>query len=51
MEKTRSAAEKARLKDGVFQPGKAEIAKEMKVRLELNEAGEGEREQATASRH
>jgi hypothetical protein len=33
MEKTTEAAEEARLRSGVFQPGRAEIAREMRCRL------------------
>ena len=54
MQQNRDAAEEARLRDGVFQGGKAEIAEEMKRRLELNDcqASEHERpERATADRH
>lgn len=51
MRNNEDTAGKARLRDGVFQPGKAEIAKEMKRRLDLNEDEQERPVRATADRH
>lgn len=45
MRELRVAVEREKLQEGVFQPGRAQIAREMKCRLDLNRNDRPRREQ------